>query len=95
MPQLHVAGDAGERLLRGGHQSLRRGRRLRRGQRGERRAGGAGDVNHTAFGQLAVDYAYSHGVLVVASQADESAGHHNFPAALNHTMLVNSVTRSS
>ena len=52
-----------------------------------------GTLNHTAFGQLAVDYAYSHGVLVVASQADESAGHHNFPAALNHTMLVNSVTQ--
>jgi hypothetical protein len=28
----------------------------------------------------------------VASEADESAGHHNFPAALNHTMVVNSVT---
>jgi hypothetical protein len=51
-----------------------------------------GTINHTAFAQAAADYAYSHGVLVVASEADESAGHHNWPAALNHTMVVNSVT---
>lgn len=51
-----------------------------------------GTINHTAFAQAAADYAYSHGVLVVASEADESAGHHNYPAALNHTMVVNSVT---
>src|SRR3954463_7066251 len=51
-----------------------------------------GTINHTAFAQVAADYAYSHGVLVVASEADESAGHHNWPAALNHTMVVNSVT---
>src|SRR5207237_5778137 len=51
-----------------------------------------GTINHTGFGQAAADYAYSHGVLVVASEADEEAGHHNFPAALNHTMVVNSVT---
>src|SRR4051794_6342992 len=51
-----------------------------------------GTENNTSFGQAAADYAYQHGVLVVASEADESAGHHNFPAALNHTMVVNSVT---
>ena len=51
-----------------------------------------GTVNHTAFGKAAVDYAYANGVLIVASEADESAGHHNYPAALNHTMVVNSVT---
>ncbi|TML42118.1 MAG: hypothetical protein E6G27_05490 [Actinobacteria bacterium] len=51
-----------------------------------------GTINHTAFGQAAVDYAYRHGVLVVASEADEEAGHHNYPAALNHTMVVNSTT---
>ncbi|MCU1450462.1 MAG: Serine protease, subtilase family, partial [Acidimicrobiales bacterium] len=51
-----------------------------------------GTINNTGFAQAAADYAYSHGVLVVASEADESAGHHNFPAALNHTMVVNSVT---
>ncbi|MBA3653066.1 MAG: hypothetical protein H0W70_02610, partial [Actinobacteria bacterium] len=51
-----------------------------------------GTVNHTAFAQDAVDYAYRNGVLVVASAADESAGHHNWPAALGHTMVVNSLT---
>src|SRR5947209_11943497 len=51
-----------------------------------------GTIDHTAFAQTAADYAYAHGVLVVASEADESAGHHNYPAALNHTMVVNSVT---
>lgn len=51
-----------------------------------------GTLNHTAYGQAAADYAWNNGVLVVASQADEAAGHHNYPAALNHTMLVNSVT---
>jgi hypothetical protein len=51
-----------------------------------------GTLNHTSFGQIAADYAYRHGVLIVASEADESAGHHNYPAALNHTMVVNSLT---
>jgi hypothetical protein len=51
-----------------------------------------GTINHTAFAQHAVDYSYHHGVLIVASEADEEAGHHNYPAALNHTMVVNSVT---
>ena len=54
-----------------------------------------GTLNHTGFAQTAVDYAYSHGVLVVASEADEEAGHHNYPAALNHTMVVNSVTHAA
>lgn len=52
-----------------------------------------GTLNHTGFSQRAADYAYDNGVLIVASEADESAGHHNYPAALNHTMVVNSVTR--
>ncbi|HJQ41918.1 MAG TPA: FG-GAP-like repeat-containing protein [Jatrophihabitantaceae bacterium] len=51
-----------------------------------------GTVDHTGFAQAAVDYAYQRGVLIVASEADEAAGHHNYPAALNHTMVVNSVT---
>jgi len=50
-----------------------------------------GTENHTGFAQAAADYAYRHGVLIVASEADEEAGHHNYPAALNHTMVVNSL----
>jgi Subtilase family len=51
-----------------------------------------GTLNHSGLAQKAVDYAYRRGVLVVASEADEEAGHHNYPAALTHTMVVNSVT---
>ncbi|HLW17180.1 MAG TPA: S8 family serine peptidase, partial [Actinomycetota bacterium] len=51
-----------------------------------------GTINNSSFAQAAVDYAYHNGVLVDASEADEAAGHHNYPAALNHTMVVNSVT---
>ncbi|MCA1833703.1 MAG: S8 family serine peptidase [Actinobacteria bacterium] len=51
-----------------------------------------GTLNHTGFSQVAADYAYAHGVLIVASEADEEAGHHNYPAALNHTMVVNAAT---
>ena len=51
-----------------------------------------GTLNHTAFGQAAADYAWDNGVLFVASAADESSGHHNYPSALNHTMTMNSVT---
>ncbi|MEY2571393.1 MAG: hypothetical protein QOE63_1743, partial [Acidimicrobiaceae bacterium] len=51
-----------------------------------------GALNHTGFAQRAVDYAYANGVLFVASAADEAAGHHNQPSALDHAMVVNSVT---
>ena len=51
-----------------------------------------GTINNSSYAQAAVDYAYHHGVVVDASEADEAAGHHNYPAALNHTMVVNSVT---
>jgi hypothetical protein len=51
-----------------------------------------GALNNTGFAQRAVDYAYRHGVLLVASAADESAGHHNQPSAMNHAMVVNSIT---
>lgn len=50
-----------------------------------------GTLNHTSFGQAAVDYAYRRGVIINASEADEAAGHHNWPAAYDHTMVVNSI----
>ncbi len=43
--------------------------------------------------QQAIDAAWDRGVLVVASMADEESKHANLPAALEHTMPVNSVTR--
>lgn len=54
-----------------------------------------GTLNNTKLAQAAVDYAYSHGVVVIASAADEAAQHHNYPSNLEHTVVVNSVTQSS
>lgn len=53
---------------------------------------GTVDVTNTA--RQAVAYAQSHGVPVVASAADEHAQHHNLPALLSHTIVVNSVTEA-
>jgi len=51
-----------------------------------------GTLNNSALNQAAIDYAYRHGVTVVASAADEEAGHHNQPASSeNHTLIVNSL----
>jgi len=52
-----------------------------------------GSLNQTAHGQIAVDYAYGNGVVVIASAADEQSNHHNYPANYNHTVQVNSVRR--
>jgi hypothetical protein len=45
------------------------------------------------FAREAIDYAYNHGVAVIASAADEAAEHHNQPGALPHTIVVNSVVK--
>ena len=52
-----------------------------------------GTLNNTALGQRAIDYAYEHGVIVMASAADEAAQHHNWPSSHEHTLIVNSVTK--
>jgi hypothetical protein len=52
-----------------------------------------GTVNASASGQAAVDYAYRRGVPLIASAADEESRHHNYPAAYEHVIWVNSVTR--
>lgn len=54
-----------------------------------------GTLNHTSFGQAAADYAYRNGVIINASEADEAAGHHMWPAAYDHTMVVNSIRTPS
>jgi hypothetical protein len=43
----------------------------------------------------AITYAEDHGVPVVASSADEESEHHNLPAVLENTIVVNSVTHDS
>jgi hypothetical protein len=50
-----------------------------------------GTLSASAFDQAAIDYAYRRGIPIVASAADEQSQHHNLPAALNHTIWVNSI----
>ena len=51
-----------------------------------------GALNNPPQAQAAIDAAYERGVPVVASMADEASKHPNLPAALNHTIAVNSTT---
>jgi hypothetical protein len=50
-----------------------------------------GTYDAPVFARQAIDYAYNHGVTVIASAADEEAEHHNQPGALPHTIVVNAV----
>jgi hypothetical protein len=50
-----------------------------------------GTLDNSSLARDAVDYAYRHGVTVVASAADEAAQHNNWPSSLPHVILVNSV----
>lgn len=52
-----------------------------------------GTINNTRLSRQAVNYAYDHGVTVIASAADEAAQHNNWPSSLPHVILVNSVTQ--
>ncbi len=52
-----------------------------------------GTINGPQFAQQAIEYAYNHGVPVIASAADEAAEHHNEPGALADAIVVNSVTK--
>lgn len=51
-----------------------------------------GALNNPPQAQAAIDAAYRQGIPVVASMADEASKHPNLPAALNHTIPVNSIT---
>ena len=51
-----------------------------------------GTLNNTQLARQAVEYAYDHGVAIIASAADEAAQHHNWPSNYPHTIVVNSVT---
>ncbi|HEU4979227.1 MAG TPA: FG-GAP-like repeat-containing protein [Solirubrobacteraceae bacterium] len=52
-----------------------------------------GTLNNSGLARAAVDYAYRHGVTVIASAADEAAQHHNWPSSYPHVIVVNSVTK--
>ena len=51
-----------------------------------------GTLNNSSLARVAVDYAYRHGVTVMASAADEAAQHNNWPSSLPHVIVANSVT---
>src|ERR1019366_2105364 len=50
-----------------------------------------GTVDQTTFSKAAIDYAYGHGTLAVASMADENSRHHNMPTSYNHLLAVHSM----
>jgi hypothetical protein len=50
-----------------------------------------GTYNQSSFAQEAIDYAYAHGLPVMASAADEDSWHHVFPGPYVHTITVNSI----
>jgi hypothetical protein len=52
-----------------------------------------GTLNNSLFARQAIEYAYHHGTVVIASAADEAAEHHNQPGALPDAIVVNSVTK--
>ena len=50
--------------------------------------GADGGLYHSAFAEAATKYAYDHGVAQLYSGNDLNTGNHNYPAAYNHTQLV-------
>ncbi len=54
-----------------------------------------GTLNNSYFARQAIEYAYHHGTVVIASAADEAAEHHNLPGVLPDTIRVNSVNQYS
>ena len=52
-----------------------------------------GTIDQTAYSKAAIDYAYKHGVTVIASMADENSRHHNMPAVANHLLPVHAIAR--
>ncbi len=50
-----------------------------------------GTVNNNAFTQAALDYAWDHKVLMIASMADENSRHHNMPTVSNHNLPVHAI----
>lgn len=50
-----------------------------------------GTLNNSRFAQEAINYAYRRGAVLIASAADESAGHHNQPSVLEHAVTFNSI----
>ena len=94
MPELHRPAAPRRRLVRRRRQPLRRRRCSTRSTtaRWSCRRRSARSTTAT-LARNAIDYAYRHGVTVIASAADEAAQHHNWPASYPHVIVVNSVTK--
>jgi hypothetical protein len=50
-----------------------------------------GTLTNSSFSHAAIDYAWSQGVAIAASAADENSYHHNMPGTSNHTIYVHPV----
>jgi hypothetical protein len=50
-----------------------------------------GTINNTPYAQAAIDFAYSRNVAIVASAADETSYHHNYPGSGEHTLYVHAI----
>jgi hypothetical protein len=53
-----------------------------------------GTTDKTPTGTFAHRYAWTHGVPIVASAADEAAQHHNWPSSHRYSIVVNSIRTS-
>ncbi len=54
-----------------------------------------GTINMTHFAQQAIDYAYDHNVVIIASAADEDSMHHNYPSNGNHVVMVHAIATNT
>lgn len=54
-----------------------------------------GTINMTAFAQQAIDYAFAHNVVIIASAADEDSMHHNYPSNGNHVVMVHAIATNN
>ncbi|MGZ6092694.1 MAG: FG-GAP-like repeat-containing protein [Polyangiales bacterium] len=52
-----------------------------------------GSVNQTNLSRAAMDLAWSRGVVIIASAADENSRHHNMPGNANHTLIVHAIQK--
>jgi hypothetical protein len=54
-----------------------------------------GTINNSSYTQAALEYAWKHNVLIVASMADENSRHHNMPGVNNYTFPVHVITNDN
>lgn len=50
-----------------------------------------GGVNNTPYMQAAIDYGYQRGLPIIASAADETSHHHNYPGNAEHMLYTHAI----